>query len=278
MRILSLVLVILVLVACTNPAEEPAPTSEARLQDGNMPKIIATVDMAVLATETPTADNDPSTTSVADAVTPTPGISPTPTWTPTPYVGIFLGEPTVISPDGEISLPPTIAPLVGQPNTTGGVIPPPQTGIVSSGNCAIPVANAFAGIDANLGCPVDGGTGTTLVTQIFERGRMFWRDTRQIIVLGNNNTFWRVTDSWNEGIPDSDPNLNPPAGLQQPVRGFGLVWRDNAAFRDTLGWAQGGEFPISSTWQEFEGGTLFVGDNNQTYVIPAGGTGQYTVR
>jgi len=29
----------------------------------------------------------------------------------------------------------------------------------------------------------------------------------------------------------------PPVGLYQPVRGFGLVWREEPGVRDRLGWA-----------------------------------------
>jgi hypothetical protein len=44
-------------------------------------------------------------------------------------------------------------------------------------------------------------------------------------------------DEWDEGEPSLDPDIEPPAGLQQPVRGFGLLWRENPTVRERLGWA-----------------------------------------
>jgi hypothetical protein len=44
-------------------------------------------------------------------------------------------------------------------------------------------------------------------------------------------------DVWDESKPESDPGIVPPVGLYQPVRGFGLVWREEPGVRDRLGWA-----------------------------------------
>ena len=60
--------------------------------------------------------------------------------------------------------------------------------------------------------------------------------------------------------PDGDPNIHPPAGLRQPVRGFGLIWRDNPQVRDGVGWAI--EEEARADWfygfsaQDFVGGTI----------------------
>jgi hypothetical protein len=104
---------------------------------------------------------------------------------------------------------------------------------------------------------------------------MFWRDTRQIIIMSDDRNFWRVPDSWNETLPANDPSLSPPEGASQPVRGFGLAWRNNETFQNALGWARGPEIPIASFWQEFDGGSLFLGDSNLIYAIPGGDSGQY---
>jgi len=59
------------------------------------------------------------------------------------------------------------------------------------------------------------------------------------------------SDWWDEGQPVSDPELTPPSGLYQPVRGFGLVWREQFRVRERLGWAvdreQGYETVIQRT-------------------------------
>jgi hypothetical protein len=284
MRIAPVILLAALLVACNTPQQSPTAVSDARLVDGNLPKVIITIDMTqVAATTQPTATPD-------NVITPTPTIDfsvqfPTAIASPTRYVGVFLGEPTSVGPEGEISIPPTIPPVAGQFDGSAGAavgsIPVAPQGQPIDGNCPIAIAQAFANAYAanptlqNFGCPRDAGTSTALVTQRFERGRMFWRDTRQIIIVSDDRNFWRVPDTWQEGQPADDPSLSPPEGASQPVRGFGLAWRSNDTFRNTLGWARGPEVPIASFWQDFDGGSLFLGDNSQIYAIPAGDTGQY---
>jgi len=53
----------------------------------------------------------------------------------------------------------------------------------------------------------------------------------------HNRNIERFDDAFREGSPESDPRYAPPAGKQQPVRGFGLVWRANPGVREALGWA-----------------------------------------
>lgn len=278
---------IILIAACTPPAQPaPTPADEVMLSEGNLPKIIVTIDLTPRPSATTTAVTADQTATRTPIITPTLG-SAQPTPSPTRYVGVFLGEPTSIGPGGEVSIPPTIDPIIPQAgvNASGIIAPQVISPVTSSsagvGNCQIPVADAFANAYQSnpslqaFGCPVGAGISTALVTQRFERGRMFWRDTRQIIVMADGGTFWRTPDSWNEGMAVDDPALAPPEGMSQPVRGFGLVWRTNPTFRDALGWALGPEFPISSYWQDFSGGTLFLGDGGQIYAVPSGETGQF---
>jgi hypothetical protein len=75
----------------------------------------------------------------------------------------------------------------------------------------------------------------------FERGTMLWnRAEDRIYVLFDDEQHPRwtaFTDEWDEGEPPFDPTITPPPGLYQPVRGFGLVWREQPSVRDRLGWA-----------------------------------------
>ena len=95
-------------------------------------------------------------------------------------------------------------------------------------------------------------TPTTLDTQAaeqhFEHGLMFWLQTRnEIWALIDSPTadqfYWRVLPNlWYQGTPEADPSLQPPAGMYQPVRGFGVAWRlgggaASLPLRDDLGWA-----------------------------------------
>jgi hypothetical protein len=78
--------------------------------------------------------------------------------------------------------------------------------------------------------------------QHFERGTMIWiEELDRIYVLYADDVHspkWQgFSDDWEEGMPDRDPTLVPPEGLYQPIRGFGLVWRQNPTVRERLGWA-----------------------------------------
>jgi hypothetical protein len=266
------VLTVLLLAACSG--EDAAPEGDPPILSGpdSMPKQIATI--ALTATATPVMQGGEMVD--ISQPTPTPG-PPLPTPTKTPYVGIFLGEPTAEGGEAGENAIPTLAPYMITTGITGPVI----GGVVSSagGACATPVAAPFAAVYNNnptvqerLGCPVSGGASIQMVTQPFERGHMFWRDSRQIYALALSGQFWQMTDTWQEGMPDSDPAYSPPAGLLQPVRGFGLVWRNSPQVRDALGWGTLPEAPYSSTWQDFERGAMFVGNNGHAYAIyPAEG-------
>jgi len=94
--------------------------------------------------------------------------------------------------------------------------------------------------------------------QYFEHGRMIWmqsltlrdRTTGGVIfVLYDTGQFKRYDDTWTEGQPESDPAIVPPAGLQQPIRGFGKLWRENADIQTALGWALNAEVGFTGAWQ-----------------------------
>jgi LysM repeat protein len=78
----------------------------------------------------------------------------------------------------------------------------------------------------------------------FENGFMFWlEDTNQIYALTNadsplGGTYRVFQDTWTEGMPETDPNLQPPEGLTQPDRNLGHAWR-NFNLQDSLGWGTG---------------------------------------
>lgn len=78
----------------------------------------------------------------------------------------------------------------------------------------------------------------------FERGYMFWlEDVNQIYVLVNgatvqDNKYSMYRDTWQQGMPETDPSLQPPAGLFQPSKSFGQAWRTYPGVKDALGWAK----------------------------------------
>jgi len=89
------------------------------------------------------------------------------------------------------------------------------------------------------GCPNGIAQPTVQVSQNFENGIMIWVELSQTIYVLYSDGTWDVyDDTFEAGInPERDDSLSPPPEQLQPVRGFGLVWRENTTVRDQLGWA-----------------------------------------
>ncbi|MGC9523465.1 MAG: hypothetical protein ACP5HG_16510 [Anaerolineae bacterium] len=90
--------------------------------------------------------------------------------------------------------------------------------------------------------------------QHFELGTMIWVEAEDAIyVLYGEEAVaygWdRFTDKWDESEPDRDPDLTPSPGRQQPIRGFGLVWREHPYVREHLGWALAEEQGFTTVMQ-----------------------------
>ncbi|MCR4408580.1 MAG: NBR1-Ig-like domain-containing protein [Anaerolineae bacterium] len=107
-------------------------------------------------------------------------------------------------------------------------------------------------------CPAYEASTTWAGEQPFEHGRMIWlQEVRSestmysgvIIVLYADGRCEKYQDTWTEGEAESDPTIVPPAGLYQPIRGFGKLWRANTAVRDRLGWATAPEQGFTTQWQ-----------------------------
>ena len=90
-------------------------------------------------------------------------------------------------------------------------------------------------------CPADAQRVSDGAEQRFERGVMLWvshEDRIYVLFDDGYSREWKAyRDEWDEGDPTLDPDIVPPAGLQQPVRGFGLLWREESGIRERLGWA-----------------------------------------
>ena len=90
-------------------------------------------------------------------------------------------------------------------------------------------------------CPASPPITSAAAEQHFERGTMIWVEEQDVIYVlfdDGSSPQWKVyVDEWDEGDPESDPDLTPPDDRYQPVRGFGLLWREGPGVRDRLGWA-----------------------------------------
>lgn len=198
------------------------------------------------------------------ATTLTPTFTPTPTDTPpTPGVSLFV-------PAGGVG-------GAGFSQTTGTCTSQPSGGFAN-------VYSTDANVASQLSCPVGGGVSVASAYQTFERGIMVWvsqtgtTGQSAIYVLYNNNTYQRFADTWRDGVDPSTTGLVPPSeNLQEPIRGFGKVWREAGGVRDNLGWATGSEQGGSGATQVFErGDMLYLSQTGQTYVLLAGSPGTWT--
>lgn len=104
--------------------------------------------------------------------------------------------------------------------------------------------------------------------QDFQNGKMFWLQPIDQIWIATTNSdgeqVWiNQDDSFEDGMTENDPELTPPAtGLMQPIRGFGMLWRDDADLQSMLGWATGDEFGYTTNYEYHWGGTV---DENNVY-------------
>jgi hypothetical protein len=118
-------------------------------------------------------------------------------------------------------------------------------------------------------CPAGEASTSWAAEQPFEHGRMIWLEdvgggalTRVFFVLYDDGQFTMAEDTWTEDQPESDPSFVPPAGLLQPIRGFGKLWRENEGVQEKLGWATAQEQGFDTVFQaqiaESIGATAFL--------------------
>lgn len=184
--------------------------------------------------------------ALRDAALPPPP-SPTPTHTPTPWPTLTL-EPT------------TVAQIEPSCKET----PAPPFDAYWAADRALRLA---------LGCPADELRSGFMAEQAFERGYMVWREAdRSIFVLYGDGAWRSFSDHWLEGMPELGCEATPPSGLQQPKRGFGLVWCTEPGVKEGLGWAVDEEQGYTNEWQTFEHGQMmFLQGRSVIHVLYATG-------
>jgi uncharacterized protein with LGFP repeats len=153
---------------------------------------------------------------------------------------------------------------------TGASLDPPRPALPCRSLPIRGFGQVFGEIDEAyglIGCPTSSESGLDVVTQRFEHGWMIWRGARSrwdpagiFVLFEDDQHYVRFDDTYS---PTSDPVssatlLAPGPGLQQPVRGFGKVWREGtgAHVRDRLGWATGPEAAGQGATEFFERGAL----------------------
>jgi len=102
-------------------------------------------------------------------------------------------------------------------------------------------------------CPAEPPQFTLQAEQTFEQGRMIWVEALDRIYVvfedGASPAWAQYPDNFSDGDAERDDALSPPEGLQQPIRGFGLVWRTNTRVQERLGWATSPEIAFDGMFQ-----------------------------
>lgn len=244
--------------------ETPTETATATLTSSPQP--------SATATATPTITFTPSLT-ITNTTTP----SPTPSLTPTPAVeglgllAVLAAQTTILPPDLRYPAPTLTAFAAAQSELLArqmggmpgggafGVTPAPSP-------CAYPAPGGLAGmlsldpaLSAQIGCPLGAPPQPLQLAgafQTFERGVMIYVQGAPgtIYALSGDGRFRRFDDSYIDGVDPSSGGETPPAGLVEPIRGFGKVWRTSPDVRGALGWGTSSEAGDSALVQPFDRG------------------------
>ncbi|MBK9713968.1 MAG: hypothetical protein IPO81_22095 [Kouleothrix sp.] len=128
-------------------------------------------------------------------------------------------------------------------------------------------ATAWAYRDT-LGCAYPYARVEQIAYEPFERGAMLWvpgigsRLGNGIVVItrdpATGATTWRTfNDTWRPEEPERGGET-PPAGLYEPIRGFGKLWREQPDVRSALGWATAPELAEQGVFYSFQGGLMVL--------------------
>lgn len=269
--------VIATLPADPSPTADQTPTSAPPAPVAGTPTAIndAPNDDAPTDTPSPTPDADGET----DAPTPTPSntITDTPTRPPT-ETPTETTEPQAVNLLAELALQVTIVLPTDLPPRTRA---PVDLGAGMPAACQYDAPGVFGGVVAQyptIGALVGCALGTppnprqlSGAVQTFERGTMLWLGEPSggvIYVLYDDGRLARYDDTFDENTDPERGNLSAPSGLQEPIRGFGKLWRDNADIQNALGWAVAGETPYSVSVQGFTlGRMVHIGGRGVVYVL-----------
>jgi hypothetical protein len=239
-------------------ATVPAPVETWAVATGTalrLTALAAATPAAATATLVPLATLLPAIETAGVPLTPSPtDTAPTPLSTRVPP-SATLRATQASSPRPVVSVPTVAAPVF----STLGPVPSAPVAVPTAVG-PTPCAFAWFMTPAPTACAGQAPVYSLTVAEHFQHGVMIWRQTpdvfgSRIYAFFDDNQwpyFNPSNDAWYSGDPESDPTLTPPAGLFQPVRGFGVFWRQAyfgaavGAARDRLGWATDAEFSLGS--------------------------------
>ena len=191
--------------------------------------------------------------------TQTPTVTQTPTQTRTPTVTVTATATALLFPTSIVIPVTSVAaqPLPQVCDSTWFFIQPPPE------NCPLSAPLAGQG-----------------VFQEFQNGFMIWVGMQDTIYVMYNDSVqprWQAyNDQFEEGMAEDDPaySQSPYPDTWQPRRGFGMLWRNNSAVRERIGWAiQQWEEPFSVNIQRGSDGSTFISaPDNSLFTLTRGGS------
>lgn len=286
---LALPLLIL-LAACGGGDEDKLPTV-IQLPELPSPEQVFLEGSGIPPTEVSRSTLPPTwTVNPSETQSSTPTVTPSLTITDTPTNTLTATPSETVEPNaigmladlaaGATVLPPEYLPTVPSPTPTFAGTPispvnpsfPTATAFVptspSTLSCSYQAPGGFAAVMQNntalaqqIGCPVGAPPQAVQLSgagQAFEHGGMAWigQSPAQIYVLFADGSFQRFNDTFQSGVDPDSGGLTPPAGLLEPVRGFGKVWRESSVVQTGLGWATAPEVSTPAALQEFNQGLM----------------------
>jgi hypothetical protein len=158
---------------------------------------------------------------------------------------------------------------------------PAPTAVPTISPCRIAAGDKFRALwqqqRARLGCALNKPAQSDAATERFQRGRMIWRKSNDMIyVLYDDGDWAAFPDISVDGAPEPE-GFQAPAGLYTPVRGFGATWRAELGGTSArIGWATQDEYGVSVQFQDFEKGMMLemedkvylLGDNGRRWLAP----------
>jgi serine/threonine-protein kinase len=254
--------------------ETVSPAPEAIAQAATLPASYTPTPSptnAATATPTATVTFTPSST-ITQTATRTATRTPLPTPVPNLLLNLMRTAAVATILPATFQITPGIGgtPFAGFETPGGPVAPGGPTSIAVTaiasqcptvpGGFGVALANNPT-LASQLGCAV--GLTPIVITrqaasQTFERGAMIYLSGTpgQIYALYNNGTYQRFDDTYNPATDPVSGAQTPPAGLIEPVRGFGKVWRNNDGVRSALGWGTTAEAGTNAGSMDFQRGQM----------------------
>jgi hypothetical protein len=261
------------------PSLTPSPSHTA-----TVPASVTTTSTSTLTpTLTLTASTTPTTTlTVTPSMTITDTPAPTLTASPSPparAVSIAALALTALNATVLPQTPPPVPPAA----PTNPAQPPgvptltPLAAVSTPAFCPFPPPGALAtmlsgapALRDGLGCATGAVVTLAGAAQVFESGIMYYLPgaPKSIYVLTIDGRFRRFDDTWIDGVDPSSGGEVPPAGLIEPIRGFGKVWRTNPEVRAALGWAITNELGDHTSVQYFDHGrAIYLPVRGETVIL-----------